>query len=76
MVFQRSALLPISALGFARQPTIQTFSRPKRGSAPASGKLAFAPKKILSVRDYCLEITYEQGRDYTVDENGVISGLF
>lgn len=45
----------------------------KRGSAPASGKLAFAPKKILSVRDYCLEITYEQGRDYTVDENGVIT---
>ncbi|MBQ9481194.1 MAG: SGNH/GDSL hydrolase family protein [Clostridia bacterium] len=38
-----------------------------------SGRLAFTPKKVISVRNYNLNRVYEQGKDYAIDENGVIT---
>lgn len=35
--------------------------------APATGKLLFPPIKILSVRDYGLDKTYAEGKDFAID---------
>ncbi len=37
------------------------------GGKPAEGNLAFIPSKIISVKNYALDKTYEEGKDYTVD---------
>ncbi len=34
---------------------------------PAEANLAFVPSKIISVKNYALDKTYEEGKDYTVD---------
>jgi hypothetical protein len=34
---------------------------------PAEANLAFVPSKIISVKNYALDKTYEEGEDYTVD---------
>ena len=34
---------------------------------PAEGNLAFIPAKIISIKDYALDKTYAEGKDYEVD---------
>lgn len=36
------------------------------------GKLAFKPKKIISVRNYSLTETYREKEDYIIDSDGII----
>jgi len=38
---------------------------------PAAGNLAFVPSKIVSVRNYALDTTYEEGKDYVVEDRSV-----
>lgn len=44
----------------------------KEGQSKISGKLLYAPKKIISVRDYALEKEYVEGTDYKVEGNEII----
>jgi len=44
----------------------------KSGDKMPSGKLAFRPKKVISVRSYTLETTYTENKDYTIDAEGNI----
>ena len=44
----------------------------KEGEGAAEGKLAFVPKKVLSVRNYSLTVTYRENVDYIVESDGTI----
>lgn len=61
-------LLPIWASSRAINETLIPVSRE---GAPAEGRLLFAPKGELVVRDYALNTTYKAGVDYVVEGNSI-----
>ena len=45
----------------------ETASPTSYDGKPAEANLVFAPSKIISVKNYALDKTYEEGKDYTVE---------
>lgn len=56
----------------SKQVYNETVLMRSEGGGPATGKLLFPAKRILSVRDYGLSTTYLPGRDYTVLGNTLV----
>ncbi len=60
------ALSPIWA---SRRIVNETVLPVSAGGAPAEGRLLFAPSGNVTVRNYALETTYQEGVDYVLDGN-------
>lgn len=55
--------------GTVLNETVLMFSEHGR---PASGRLMYTPRRILSIRDYSLGMMYTAGKDFTVTGNAII----